>query len=124
GIAAGVWEISGDRWRVHLEIHPQRVRLQRAGEYTDHVSDRLAQFENSRLCHSRERAELSWIHRVSRDVQRGGALLPTAGRRFGRDRWAERLGVPHRSRRNLQPDDPLAISAMESRTVGRFQLAV
>ena len=43
-----LWKVPGHRRRVHLEVHAQGVRLQRARQYTHHVSDRMGQFENSR----------------------------------------------------------------------------
>ncbi len=43
---------------------------------------------------------------------------------IGSDRGAERLGVQDRSRREIQPDDAPAISAVEARAVGGLQLAL
>ena len=38
---AGFRKVPGDRWRIHLEIHPRGLRLQRAGQHADHVSHRV-----------------------------------------------------------------------------------
>ena len=46
GSPASVRKVPGGRWRIHLEVHAQRVRLQRARQYTDHLPDRLAQFQD------------------------------------------------------------------------------
>ena len=58
----------------------------------------------------------------------GGALLPAAGRGRRRDRGADGSALPHRSRRELQPDHALAIhrsrAANPERPVGRIQLAL
>ena len=42
GLAAGGGAARCGERGVHLEVHEQRLRLQRAGEYADHVSDRVA----------------------------------------------------------------------------------
>ena len=57
------------------------LRLQRARQHADHFSHRVGEIENSRLCHPRQRAELPWLDRVRRLVQRGGAFLRPAGQR-------------------------------------------
>ena len=78
---AGFRAVPGDQRRIHLEVHAQRLRLQRAGQHADHLSDRVGQFQNPRLRHPRQRAELPRLHGVRRDVQRGGALLRAASQR-------------------------------------------
>ncbi len=40
--ATGLWQKSRRQRRIHLEVHPQRLRLQRAGQYAHHISHRLA----------------------------------------------------------------------------------
>ena len=42
GLQQAIGTLPGDRWRIHLEVHPQRLRLQRAGQHPDHFPDRLA----------------------------------------------------------------------------------
>ncbi len=59
GLSAGVWQIPGCRWRIHLEVHSQGIRLQRARQHTDHLSDRVAKLENSRICNPRSRCRTS-----------------------------------------------------------------
>ena len=75
------------------------------------------------LCHPRQHAELPRSVGVHRDVQRGGALLHAAGQRDRRHAGRQH-GVPHRPRRELQPDHSPAIPAVEERTVARLQLAL
>ena len=100
GLSAGVRQVSRGRWRIHLEVHPQGFRLQRAGQHADHLSHRVGELEDSRLCDSRHRAELPWTYGVCGDVQRGGALLRPAGRRYRRDSRRDQR-IPHRPRREF-----------------------
>ena len=48
--AAGLRKTCRGQRRVHLEVHPQRLRLQRAGQHAHHLPHRLAQLQDSRLC--------------------------------------------------------------------------
>ena len=96
-IAAGIRKILRRFRRVHLEVHAQRIRLQRPGEYSDLLPDRVAQLEDSGMGSSGEHAELPRSERAGGDVERGSAFLPAASRWTGRDRGAERFSVPHRS---------------------------
>ena len=97
---------AGLQRRVHLEVHPQRLRLQRAGQYAHHLPHRLAQLQDSRLCAARRGPELPRLQRLLRHVVGGGALLPAAvGRRRSGARPG-RVSVPHRPRRKVQPDHP------------------
>ncbi len=72
GCPAGVRKVPGHRCRIHLEVHASGLRLQRAGQHPDHVSDRVGEFQDSRLRRTRQHAELpracrpSWCFRVSR----------------------------------------------------------
>jgi hypothetical protein len=43
----GVRALSRILRRIHLEVHPQRIRLQHPGEYSDHVSGRVGSLQNS-----------------------------------------------------------------------------
>src|SRR5580700_7308743 len=74
-------EISRRGWRVHLEVHAQRLRFQHPGRDADYVSDRVEQFEDSRLRDSRECSELPWADGARSDVQRGRAILYASNRR-------------------------------------------
>ena len=84
-LPAGRWQAPGAFWRVHLEVHAQRVRLQRAGQYADHVPDRLAQLQDPgihvppRMCPSR------MASRRSGAVVGGRAVLWAAGCGRGSD---------------------------------------
>ena len=67
--------------------------------------------------------ELARVHGLCGHVARGGAVLRAASQRHRRH--AGRVGgVPHRSRREFQPDHSPAIPALEERAVVRLQLAL
>ena len=87
------------------------------------------EWHNSKIPGYMLRASVPNFHgftRLFRGVQRGGAILPAASQRHRRDAGGARRNgsVPHRPRRTVQPDDPLAIPAVEARTVGGLQLAL
>ncbi len=42
GLSAGLRQVGGRQRRVYLEIYPQCLRLQRAGQHTHHLPHRLA----------------------------------------------------------------------------------
>ena len=85
------------RRRVHLEVHAQRLRLQRAGRNADHLPDRVAQLEDSRLCAECYRHADQGILGACEYVLGGGALLQPADRWRGRDAWRSgRVPVPYR----------------------------
>ena len=67
------------------------------GSDSGDVSDRVEQFENSRLRRPRERAGLPWLYGACGDVQRCCALLHASNRRRGRgaDYAREFLALPH-----------------------------
>ena len=88
------------------------------GNTPDHLPDRLAQFEDSRLRNPRQRSEYPRLHRAGGDVQRCGSLFSAAGWRTWRDRGTERFGLPHRSRREVQFHHSLAVSTVEARPMG------
>ncbi len=117
---AGFREVPGRRRRVHLEVHAQGVRLQRARQHADHLPDRVAQFENSRLCYAP--ASVPNTHGFTAYV-----IMSSVAARFftgqgqrhrsnARYRWWFRIS--HRPRRALQRDHPFAISAVEARPFG------
>src|SRR5882724_4868308 len=87
-------------------------------EHSHHVSDCVEQLQDSGICAAGERAELPRLDRAGGDVERRGSVFPTAGWRPGSNGGAERVGVPHRPRREVQFDDALAVSAVEARAVG------
>jgi len=68
-------------------------------------------------------AELSWIQRAGGDVQRSGSLFPAASWRPRGNRGAERVGVPHRSRRKIQPRPRTCNISRGSAGRGWLQLA-
>ena len=84
GIAAGLRKVCGLLRRVHLEVHPQRLRLQRAGDHSDHVPDRVEQLQDSRIRWPRQRAELPRILGAHGLLQRRRALLHSPDRRSRR----------------------------------------
>ena len=63
-LAAGVRQECRRQRRVHLEVHAQRLRLQRARQHADHLSHRLAQLEDSRLRAACGRARTSTTSRA------------------------------------------------------------
>ena len=110
-------------WRIYLEIHTQGFRFQRAGRHADHLSHRVDQFEDPRLCDPRQPFRTSTAFRLRGYVQRGGALFRTAGQRNWRDARGDHR-VPHRPRREFQPDHSSAIPALEERALVQLQLAL
>ena len=51
--------------RIHLEVHAQGLRLQRARQHADHLSDRVAELEDSRICDPRHACRTSTALRRS-----------------------------------------------------------
>ena len=49
-VPAGLGKAGCRQRRVHLEVHAQRFRLQRPRQYAYFLPNRLAQFEDSRVC--------------------------------------------------------------------------
>src|SRR5690348_14180375 len=84
GTPASFREILGVLRRVHLEIHPQRLRLQHTRQHPDCISGCLGAIENSWICWARERTESTWILRAYGVLQRGRAVFLTASRRSRR----------------------------------------
>ena len=78
-IPAGLWQIRGGRRRVHLEIHAQCLRLQRARQHSHYLSYRLAQLEDSRLRAQCQRSQLPQRLRVRCHVFGLRAFLPAPG---------------------------------------------
>ena len=62
--AAGHRQKRGLQRRVHLEVHAQRLRLQRARQHAHHVPHRLAQLQDSRLCAARRSPQLPQLQRL------------------------------------------------------------
>ncbi len=60
-----------------------RLRFQHAGCDSHLLSHRMAQFQDSGIRHSRERAGFPRIYGAGSDVERGRALLPAPNQRFG-----------------------------------------
>jgi hypothetical protein len=58
------------RWRIHMEIHPQRLRFQRSRQYSHHVPDRVAQFQDPRIRRTDKPHEHSRCYGLRGDVQR------------------------------------------------------
>ena len=63
--STSVREVLGGGRRVHLEVHAQRLRLRRARHHTDHVPDRMAQFQDSRICGARAACRTTTVSRHS-----------------------------------------------------------
>ena len=80
--------------RLHLEVHPQRLRLLRPRQHPHHLPHRLAQLQDPRLRPARRRPQLPRPLRLRRHVVGGRALLPAPDRR----RWSHRRagGYPFR----------------------------
>src|SRR5438876_2870151 len=106
-----------------MEIHAQRIRLRRAFQYSDYLSDRVAQFQNQRVFHSCQRAELSRLDGVRGDERREFPVFRSASWRVGYGLYDARR-VPHRPRPEVPANDPSAISAKEGLAMDRLQLAV
>ena len=68
------------------------------------LPDRMAQFQDSRICRSRKRSEFSRFDGVYRDVPRRRALLPADSQRNRASSASRR--IPHRPRRGLQRRPP------------------
>ena len=110
--AAGHRQVCGLQRRVHLEVHAQRLRLQRARQHAHHLPHRLAQLQDSRLCAACRGPELPQLQRLFGHVLGGCALLPAAGgrsRSHQRSRSGNSLSLPHRPRREVQPDHPPSV---------------
>ena len=90
--------------------------------------DRVAQLQDSRVRGTRERARLPWSLGPDGFLQRGGPVLYSSDwrrRRSALGNFGHGVhSVPHRPRRTLQPDHARAVSALEDRPMGRFQLAL
>ena len=87
-----------------------------------YLPHRMAQFQDSRICRSRQRSEFSRFDGVCRDVPRRCALLPAHRQRNRASARVRR--VPHRPRRSFRANHPHAIPAVQARPVVRVQLAV
>ena len=97
GFQQAFGKIPGVQRRIHLEVHPQRLRLQRAWQHADYVPHRLAQLEDSGLCAA------AWTCRIITDftrLRRHVFAWPRASSRrrsagAGRYRWV-RADYPFR----------------------------
>src|SRR6266404_1500594 len=118
---AGVREIPRGGRGLPLEVHPQRLRLQRFTEYANFLSHWLAQLEDQRVQWARQRAQLSWHYGLDRFWSCFSPLLSAPGRRARHQRWTR---VSHRSRPSVSTNHARAIPAVETRPVGGFQLAL
>ena len=78
----------------------QGVRFQCVWQHSGHLSDRVGQLEDTRLCGARQRAELPRVDGLHGFLIGGGAFLRTAGQRYRRHAnfGGINRGVPHRSR--------------------------
>jgi hypothetical protein len=88
--AAGPRQECGLQRRVHLEVHPQRLRLQRAGQYADHLPHRLAQLQDSGLCAARSKSRVTTTSAPISSGRRWPRASSAAG---GRSRSHERRGA-------------------------------
>ena len=113
GPSAGLLQALCRERRVHLEVHPQCLRLRRPGQHSHHLPHRVAQLEDSRLRPPRQRPRDPRRQRLRRHVLRRRPLLQPAGRRCRCNARRHRLhtSLPHRPRREVQPDQPHSIQS-------------
>ena len=114
--------------RVHLEIHPQRLRLQRSWQHAHHLSHRLAQLQDSGLCHPRGSSRCPGLQRLFRNIFSSCTLFPATVRWSRRNSGPDRPALPHRPRRKVQSDVASAVhdprAEIRRRPMGRIQLAL
>src|SRR6202034_1556005 len=128
GTRTGVRKVSGVFGRVYLEIHAQRIRLQRPRKYSDYVSSGVGAVEDSGIRGTRQYAELAWVLGTGGVFKRVRAILYAATWRRGSSTVSGaggRIGaVPDRSRREIQHDRACAVSIRKARAMGGIQLAL
>ena len=100
-VPAGHRKMAHYRCGLFLEVHHQRVRLQRVLQHADHFSHRLAQLQTGRRNRPGEHHRPARFSSLSDARPHARPFLSARGGRLDSARWIADQCLPHRSRSGL-----------------------